>query len=130
MPNSQFDEKAPLYFGMKIQSTYTPGTLNSFAGPGKSDYRFDVWIVTNTDTVDANLTVYLNDGTTDYVVGSLTVPAGSGTGATLPVDILHVLFGDTFHYLNVPQGNNVKVSLAAAPASGKIVTLFAMGGGI
>lgn len=46
-------------------------------------------IATSTDTAAVNLQVFISDGTTDHLLGTVRIPAGSGTdGATASVDIL------------------------------------------
>lgn len=128
MPLQQFDERKLTITYINFTSSYVGGTWQGFAGPGTGDMRLDVFTCQNTDTVDAALTVAYYDGVNRFPIATIAVPAGSGVGAVAPLDVLAAMFGASYHYLMLAQGQFISVSLAAAPAASKTVSLFAMGG--
>lgn len=87
--------------------------------------------VTSTDTADVNLKVVLNNGTTDFLLGVVRIPAGSGSDGALPnVDLLGspLLQGLPFdnkgkRCLPVTGGYVIKVGALAAVTSGKQVDI-------
>jgi len=88
---------------------------------------------TTTDTSDVEVDLLISDGTTDYAVGSVTVPAGAGTdgGTTAAVDLLQQtdlqwLRDDLT--LALTAGHTLKAAAHAAITSAKVVHLVAFGG--
>lgn len=87
--------------------------------------------VTSTDTSDRVFNLYLNDGSTDFLIGSKTANAGAGTGALAGLNLL----ADTaaFPFLSpdgllVPYGWSVKLENATQVTAAKTVTMVALGG--
>lgn len=87
--------------------------------------------VTSDDTVARTFQLIIHDGTNDDVVGEFTVPAGAGTGTTVPVRLLdHTLFPwlDRSGYLLLSAGKSLKVRAKVAVTAAKIVYFYATGG--
>lgn len=89
---------------------------------------------TTTDTSAVNLQIYINDGSTDYLLGTVRVAAASGTdGATAAVDLL----GSTLlpglpsdlnyrRVLPLKYGHVLKVGCLATMTSAKTTTVTAV----
>lgn len=109
--------------GTSLVSVYTAGA-NSGIVKG--------FFVTSTDTADVNLKVVVNDGTTDFLLGVVRIPAGSGTDGALPnVDVLGspLLQGLPFdnkgkRCLPLKNGYVLKVGVLAAVTATKQVDVI------
>lgn len=83
------------------------------------------------DTSAIDCSIYLNDGTADYLLGTVTVPTLAGTDGTEPaVDLLDPglipgvgIGGELF----IPATWTVKVGLGAAVTAAKTLTLVGIG---
>jgi len=128
MPLQQFDERILVSNGLTLDDTTTTATwhpiLTSYP---TGDWRADVLQATNTDTIDHNLLISPDNGS-PFVAGQVLLPAGAGTGAVPPVDILAAILPAAYHYLLIPNADSIAVQLLEAISSGKMVHLFVMGG--
>ena len=111
----------------------TTGTsLITLVTAGSNGTRIDSISATSDDTVDAILTIYHSDGTTDFILGTLTVSAGSGTdGSTPSVDILNqtdlpFLRDDLALYLE--NGHSLKLGVSAVLSTGKKIDFVSICG--
>lgn len=89
-------------------------------------------VLVSDDTTDRIATLILNDGTTDFTIGAISVPAGSGTNGTaspvdgLPWDWLPVdARGKKF--LEIKGGWKLRGKMDAAVTSAKTVTVVSIG---
>ena len=86
---------------------------------------------TSSEPTDITLNVYLGDGSADYLVGAVTVPAGAGTGSIPAVNLLadtsQLPWVSTEGSFTIPAGWQVRFENVTAPAAGT-VTLVPFGG--
>jgi len=86
--------------------------------------------VTSDDTSDVNMRVYIHDGTTAYLVGTVRVPTLSGTdGAAAAADLLdgsELPWLDALGEFFIPSGYKVQVSPLAAVTAAKTVTVVCL----
>jgi hypothetical protein len=83
------------------------------------------------DTADVNMKVFINDGSTDYLVGVVNVPAGSGQDGSTPtvnlLDPVMLPFLDALGQLALPGGYSVKAGCLATMTAAKTTTVVAIG---
>lgn len=108
----------------------TPATL---ATAGTNGLVIEAISATSTDTAAVELDLSVTDGTNTWVVGSVSVPAGSGTdgGTTAAVDLLQQtdlpwLRDDLT--IALASGWSLKVGAHAAITAAKVVHVVAFGG--
>ena len=86
---------------------------------------------TSSEPTDITLNVYLGDGSADYLVGAVTVPAGAGTGSIPAVNLLadtsQLPWVSTEGSFTIPAGWQVSFENVTAPAVGA-VSLVPFGG--
>ncbi len=86
---------------------------------------------TSNDPADITFNFYLGDGSADYLVGAVTVPAGAGAGMIPAVNLLadatQLPWVSTEGSFTVPAGWLVRFENVTAPAAGT-VTLVPFGG--
>ena len=96
---------------------------------GANGSRINYISVSSDDTVAVILELYYNDLTTDFLIGSITIPAGAGTdGTTPPVSLLNAtampfLGEDLAYYLEALD--KLKIAAKVAVTAAKKVTLVA-----
>lgn len=92
--------------------------------------------ITSSDTSDRILTLYASDGSQDFIIGTVTVPANAGTNALVAaIGFMANTFnspsfmvddnGNYFCY--VPNGWKLRASVAQ-PTADKLITVFVQGG--
>jgi hypothetical protein len=96
--------------------------------------RFDVIGATSSDTASQTFNVLFNNGTIDFPVGQVVIPAGAGTSTVAAVKVLqqsNLSWIDPTGALFLKNGWSLKFALASgAVTAGKTVTFFSCGGGI
>lgn len=71
---------------------------------------------TSTDTINIDLFLYLNDGTDDFLLGRITIPAGAGSNGTEPsISVLNATYfpflsEDLCYFLKTGYSLKVKTS--------------------
>lgn len=128
MPLQQFDERGLIQGQANFSSGYTPGTYQNPIASQLAEGRLDGIFASNSDTVAHELTVAISSAGPTNAIASVSVPAGAGHGAVSPVDVLGQLFGTSYHYLMLPAGFQLAVSLSTAPAASTAVIVHAFGG--
>jgi threonine synthase len=87
---------------------------------------------TSDDTSDVVMQVFVHDGTTAYLVGSVNVPTLSGTdGTVVAVDLLSATdlpWLDADGEFFIPTGYKVQVAPLAAVTAAKTVTVVCLAG--
>ena len=83
--------------------------------------------VCSDDTAAVNLAFYAHDGTTDFYIGNVNVPIGSGYTTITLVDALRTLRPD-LNFLTVPAGHALKVNCVATMTAAKVVNVSWQGG--
>ncbi len=105
----------------------TPKDLVSASTFGSKIFSINV---TSDDTVAVDLEVYMHDGTTAYLLATVTVPTLSGTdGFTPAMNLLASVPGaDGDGELFIPSGYKMQVGPKAAVTAAKTVTIVCLGG--
>lgn len=100
---------------------------------GSNGSRCFAIAATSTDTSDRDFQIFLNDGSTSFLVGTVTVPLGAGnTGTVAALNLIGSL--STNPWLNsdgsvmLPTGWKIKASNVTTITTAKTVTLVALGG--
>jgi hypothetical protein len=114
--------------GLALKTIYTAG---SGGGANPEDAIVKVLSVVSTDTAARVLDLYVNDGVTDVPIGSVNIPALSGTnGTALSVDLLSGAVITGFGYdstakrvLQMEVGHTLKVAVQVAVTAGKQITV-------
>jgi hypothetical protein len=107
--------------GTTKQTVYTPGTDGGVLTHIN---------VTTDDTADVDMEVYINDGSTSYLIGTVTVTTLAGTDGTEPaVDLVDATMIPIFSegYLFLPSGYTVEVAPSAAVTSAKYAYVVGVG---
>lgn len=122
-----FDERTPEVFPLVFDDGNSPGTLQ-LTPNDKLLRRVDAILVTNNDTIDHELILRWNDGTSATWVGSLVVPAGQGFAGTPALDLMASAFPATQVGIALFLFTWLDVRCPVALNSGKGVFISAVGG--
>lgn len=119
-------EKAPKVIAAQftISDTTTPKSLGTIGSEGM---RIDSIMCSTNDTTAVNLSFYLNNGATDFYIGVVNVPIGSGYTTVARVEALNTL-APALGYLVVPAGWTIKAGCVATMTTAKVTDVVAMGG--
>lgn len=112
-----------------LQLTSGSGTaVNTLLSAG-ANYKFVIGIfVASTDTVARVVDLYIETGSGDLVFGSVSVPAGQGTGGLPALEILLPMLPTTWDGLPLSQSGFIRVSLEVALTAGKVMNFLLVGG--
>lgn len=120
-------EAAPIVKGVTVVPADTT-SKKTIATGGANGSRIDAIMVSSDDTAAVNLAFWIYDGSTDYYIGNVVVPIGSGYTTVARVDALNTL-SPSLGYLVLPSSSHVlKCSAVATVTAAKTVTVVAMGG--
>lgn len=103
--------------------------------PSADDSIVKALMATSTDTAAVNLKIAINDGSTDRIIGTVNVPANSGTnGTAAAVDLLAAaslpglpLDQNGKRIIPMQNGHTLKVAPLVAVTATKQVDVFAIG---
>jgi hypothetical protein len=110
--------------GTNIKTCYTAGA---------DDSNIKAIIVTSTDTAPEDIQFYLSDGTSNFVLRRVTIPANSGNSTSvLPVDVLSSIPGLPFdaqgnRILQLRRGFQLRANLVSAATSGTQINVIVIG---
>jgi hypothetical protein len=107
-----------------ISDATTPKSLGSI---GSNGTRFDSIMCSTNDTAAVNLAFYLNNGSTNYYIGVVNLPIGTGYTTVARVEAMAVL-APLLGYLVVPTGWTLQAGCVATMTTGKTTDVVAMGG--
>jgi hypothetical protein len=119
--------------GVKILPADTT-TLKTLFTAGTDDSIVKAINVQSTDTAARVVNLYVNDGTTDFLIGAVNVPLNSGnTGAVAAIDLLGGTLLPSLPYdangkriLPLPAGYVVKVSSQTTVTAAREITFVLM----
>jgi hypothetical protein len=119
--------------GAKILPADTT-TLKTLFTAGTNDSVVKAINVQSTDTAARVVNLYVNDGTTDFLIGAVNVPLNSGnTGAVAAIDMLGGTLLPSLPYdsngkriLPMPAGYVLKVSSQTTVTSAREITVVCM----
>jgi len=89
--------------------------------------RLDSIMVSTDDTAAVNLAFYISISGTDYYIGNVNVPAGSGYTTVARVDAMLTL-SPVLGYLALPASALLKCNCVATMTAAKTTTIVPMGG--
>ena len=119
--------------GLKIVNADGTAEKDAFTHAGANGSRCDGWSATSDDTSAVILKISINDGTTSYQVGEVTVPAGAGTNGTEKakkvLNLTDLPWLDQSGSIFMPPGWKITVAAKVAVTAGKTVSLVSLGGG-
>jgi hypothetical protein len=119
-------ELIPIDKGLQFTSADT--TTKKTLVTGDTDgTRIDSIMCSTNDTAAVNLAFYINDGGTDFYIGNVNLPIGSGYTTVARVEALATLAPQT-GYLWLPSGYTLKCNCVATMTAAKTTDVVAMGG--
>jgi hypothetical protein len=83
-------------------------------------------LATSTDTVARVVDVYLRTGSVNYLAGSVSVPAGAGTGGAAAVDLLASLTLGTGGVVVLHGSDSWQAGMEVAVTTGKEVDILVL----
>lgn len=89
--------------------------------------RIDMLMCSTDDTTAVNLAFYVTVGGTDYYIGNVNLPIGSGYTTVPRVDAIATL-SPNLGYLWLPSGVDLKCNCVATMTAAKTTTVVPMGG--
>ena len=119
-------ELVPTDKGVQFTSADTTTKKNVQTG-GANGTRIDAVMCSTNDTAAVNLAFYISDGTTDFYIGNVNLPIGSGYTTVARVDAMATL-SPTLGYLVLPSGYILKAACVATMTAAKTTDVVAMGG--
>lgn len=119
-------EETPAVQGNQFTSADTTNKKDIWT-PGADGSRIDMIKCITNDTAAVDVTFYINDGTTDFNIGNVRVPLGSGYTNVAHVDAMTTL-SPTLGYLYIPAGGKLKAKCVATMTAAKDLDVVAMGG--
>jgi hypothetical protein len=94
---------------------------------GANGTRIDSIMCSTNDTAAVNLAFFINDGSTDFYIGVVNLPIGTGYTTVARAEAMATL-APILGYLVIPTGYTLKVGCVATMTTGKITTVVGQGG--
>ena len=110
--------------------TFTSADTTSkktIASGGTNGTRIDSIMCSTDDSASVNLAFYLAVAGTDYYIGNVNLPAGSGFTTVARVEALTTL-APALGYLTLPSGVDLKCACVATMTAAKTTTVVPQGG--
>lgn len=124
---NQFSEGLAL--NNQVRFTNADGTtLKSVMTQSGYPSRLDSLLVSNTDTIAHVIRFYWNWAGTDYLIGSINVPAGAGTAGVAAVEAMSLLFPSGSQGFTGTSGWNLRASMEVAVVATFNVDMVAFAG--
>jgi hypothetical protein len=89
--------------------------------------RVDAIYCCSDDTAAISLNFYLNNGSTDFYIGTVAIPIGAGYTTVSRIDAMTTL-APLLGYLWVPSGWTLKCACQATMTAAKTLTVVPQGG--
>lgn len=102
-------------------------TKKTVATGGTDGTRIDSIMCSTDDTTAVNLAFYVTVSGTDYYIGNVNVPIGSGYTTVARIDAVSTL-APILGYLTLPSGVALKCNCVATMTAAKTTTVVPMGG--
>ena len=108
-------------------------TIKDVLTAGADGTRIDHMFISSDDTSAQDVTLYLNDGTNNIWLGTVNVPAGSGSGvvnmtAVNLMDNTKLAMLDLDSKLYMKAADKIMANVNVAVTAGKIIYVVAIGG--
>ena len=110
--------------GVQFASGDTTTKKTVYTG-GANGSRIDDIIISTNDTTAVNLAFYITSGGTDYYIGVVVVPIGSGYTTVARVSGMNTL-SPTLGYLVLASGDVLKAACVATMTAAKATDVVAM----
>lgn len=94
---------------------------------GSNGTRIDSIPCSTNDTTAVNLAFYIGHGGTDYYIGNVNLPIGSGYTSVARVDAMTTL-APVLGYLVLASGDTLKANCVATMTTAKVTDVMAIGG--
>lgn len=124
---SQFNETQPI-----INSTTFVNadgtTAKSILIAQSAPWRLDSINVTSDDTAALVIRIFQRAGSTNFLLGSISLPAGAGTAGALPKEFFKDGMPDTEQGLAIMGSTSLQASMESAVTAAKTVTVTVFGG--
>jgi hypothetical protein len=103
-------------------------TKKTLATAGANGTRIDGILVSSNDTAAVNLQFYVNDGSTDFYLGVVAIPAGSGYTTIARVDAIATLAPANVRALILKGTYVLKAAALATMTAAKVLDCLVCGG--
>jgi hypothetical protein len=103
-------------------------TIKVVAGQSLQRIRIDGLIATNTDTIAHVARLYINLAAVNYLLGSVSIPAGAGTLGAAGIDLLAGAIPGVDSTIALAPGQFLTVSMEVAVVLTFTVTVASLGG--
>lgn len=124
--NAPIFELIPHNAGVQFTSADTTTKKDLITGDTDGT-RVDSIMCSTNDTAAVNLAFYLTTGGTDYYIGNVNLPIGSGYTTVVRVEALMTLAPQT-GWLWLASGEKLKCNCVATMTAAKTTDVVAMGG--
>ena len=124
---STFQEAQPIASGTTFAAADTT-VAKTVTGSPVGYYRIDQIVVCSNDTVAQVIDIFYRSGSTNYLLGSVSIPAGTGTAGTKGIDALAAVLPTTMTGIVVHSGDQIFAGMEATISAAKTVTVTAFGG--
>jgi hypothetical protein len=104
--------------------------LKTLVTAGADGCRIDAISITSNSTAAENLAFWIQIGGTDYYIGVVLIPIGSGYTTVVKVDGLVPLKPAYQNFILLPPNALLRCSAVVAITAAKTVTVIAMGGSL
>lgn len=119
--------KTPIVTGVQFTNADASNKKNLVTG-ATDGTRIDAIYCSTNDTAAVNLAFYINDGATDFYIGNVNLPIGSGYTTVVRVDALATLATVNLPFLLLPNGYILKCNCVATMTAAKTTDVVAVGG--
>ena len=120
-------ELTPVNAGVTFSDADTT-TLKTIYTAGSDGGRIDGILVSTNDTTTVNLAFSIFDGATNYYIGNVNIPVGSGYTTIARVDALSTLRPASQPFIQLRGTYVLKANCVATMTSGKLTTVVVIGG--
>lgn len=90
--------------------------------------RIDAVFATTDDAIAHVVNLVLDDGSTTAIIGSVSVPAGSGHGGTAAVELVAAAMPAGLPFILLPSGGSLLLKNEVACTAGKTLDFVGLGG--
>jgi hypothetical protein len=124
---ASFQEVTPLVSSITFTSADTTVAKAIVAAPG-TPYRIDAIEVTSDDTAAVNLDIFLRVGATNFLLGSVTVPPGSGHAGVKAAEYFELSTLANVDGISLPGATSIQAACEATMTAAKTVVVTVIGG--
>jgi len=112
----------PLNLGTTFAAADTTVAKNILTAPG-GYWRLIAINLTSDDTAAQVIDIFLRAGSTNFLLGSVSIPAGTGKAGVAPVEFFKAVMPDTEQGLDLSPTTSVQAAMEATITATKTVTV-------